>query len=78
MRQTKGFGRSARLELRGTEENWASQQQVIKAFAYISSRNYAMREEGSCEALAYALRTLLMIEEQYNVDVDGIQGIEEN
>ena len=55
-----------------------TRQQVIKALAHLSSRNYAMCEEGAREALAYALGTLLMFADKYNVGVDGMQGIEEN
>lgn len=54
-----------------------SRQQVIKALAHLSSRNYAMCEEGTREALAYALGALSMLSDQYDINNESIQGIEE-
>ncbi|MCU7845752.1 MAG: hypothetical protein KZQ93_18125 [Candidatus Thiodiazotropha sp. (ex Monitilora ramsayi)] len=56
----------------------ASRQQIIKALSHLSTRNYATCEGGAREALAYALGTLSTLANQYKVEIESIQGIEEN
>jgi hypothetical protein len=56
----------------------ATREQIVVALSHLNSRNYAMCEGGAREALAYALGMLSMLSEQYNVDVDSLQGIEES
>jgi hypothetical protein len=60
------------------EKTGLTRHQVIKSLAHLSSRNYNMCEKGTREALAYALVTLSMVAEQYKVDIESIEGIEEN
>jgi hypothetical protein len=55
-----------------------TRQQVIKALSHLSVRNFTVCEEGAREALAYALGTLSMFANKYNVDIESLQGIENN
>lgn len=55
-----------------------TKQQTIAALTHLSDRNYALCEGRAREALAFALGTLSALATQYKLDVESIEGIENN
>lgn len=53
-----------------------TRKQLISALAHLSTRNYALCEGRTREALAFALGTLASLADQFNLNFDSIEGIE--